>query len=288
MQSQRSQRDKDRKEFNKEILLTSDYSVGEASATDEHGWEKSLLLIRVHPCNPWFNSLIVFFFAIFASLRSLRTCFVFVLFLLILTQGCARLEHFGTSVRNTKEKFFPPDPRKAVKRMEDPYFADERFIGINRLVRQKYGKREPYTTRYRQIAQNDPDWLVRATAIRALNISRDKQSTPVFISSLSDPNPRIRLEAAKALANIPDPMSIGPLVKAVSSDQEDKDVRIAAVQALKHYKTTEVARTLINTLQLKDFGISWQARRSLITMTNQDFRYDEAQWLDYLNKKPLG
>jgi HEAT repeat protein len=83
-------------------------------------------------------------------------------------------------------------------------------------------------------------------------------------------------------------MSIGPLVKAVSSEQEDKDVRIAAVQALKHYKTTEVARTLINTLQLKDFGISWQARRSLITMTNQDFRYDEAQWLDYLNKKPLG
>jgi hypothetical protein len=208
--------------------------------------------------------------------------------LLCLLPGCAQVEHFGSNLRVTKEKYFPPDPSKPLKRMNDEYFADERFIGTNRLVRTKEGKREPYIDKYRQMAQNDPDWLVRATAIRALNICRDPQSTPLFITALSDPNQRIRLEAAKALANIPDQMSVGPLVKAVNNQDEDKDVRIAAAAALKHYRTNEVARTLINTLQIKEFGLSWQARRSLITMTAQDFRYDEAQWLDYINKKPLG
>ena len=49
--------------------------------------------------------------------------------------------------------------------MEDQYFPDERREGINEMVSYDFGKREPYTTRYEQLAQNDEDWLVRATAI---------------------------------------------------------------------------------------------------------------------------
>ena len=57
----------------------------------------------------------------------------------------------------------------AAVKMEDQYFPDERRQGINMLADRDYGRNPPYTDRYAQIAQSDPDYLVRATAIRALN-----------------------------------------------------------------------------------------------------------------------
>ena len=42
-------------------------------------------------------------------------------------------------------------------------------------------------------------------AIRALNICRDATATSIFINGLKDDNELVRLESAKALANIPDP-----------------------------------------------------------------------------------
>src|SRR5690349_19812996 len=51
-------------------------------------------------------------------------------------------------------------PRAAAVKMEDQYFPDERREGINELVKKDFGKREPYTKRYDQIAKFDDDWLV--------------------------------------------------------------------------------------------------------------------------------
>jgi HEAT repeat protein len=174
--------------------------------------------------------------------------------------------------------------------MEDQHFPDLRREGIMELVQHDYGKQPPYTDRYKQIALADPDWLVRASAVRALNIARDKSATPVFIKSLSDENADVRMEAAKALANIPDPAAIGPLLKTLNSPEENKDTRIAAANALKNYKSLEVARALTNALDSREFGLAWQARRSLRDITGKDFYYDQGQWLDYLtgSSKPLG
>src|SRR6185369_10448902 len=94
--------------------------------------------------------------------------------------------------------------RSAAVKMEDQYFPDERREGINDLAARDFGKREPYTQRYVQIAQTDDDWLVRATAIRALNRARDRSATPIFIRALSDKNEQVRLEACKGLIHLPD------------------------------------------------------------------------------------
>ncbi len=167
-------------------------------------------------------------------------------------------------------------------RMEDPDFPDERRIGINRLVRRSYGKDAPYTTRYAQIARDDPSPIVRAAAIRALNRSRDESAVDVFIRGLSDPAAAVRLEAAKALVNIPSDKAVPELLRVVRTPQEDPDVRIAAAEALSHYRRLDVARILAAHLQDRRFGISWQARRSLTQITGADFQYDEAAWLQYL------
>jgi hypothetical protein len=196
--------------------------------------------------------------------------------------SCARLEPLTDFGRNLTDYVTGNTPIKGVTQMEDRYFPDERRVGINRLADRSFGRREPYTDRYMQVAQYDSDYLVRATAIRALNRSREQRATPVFIKALEDSSPLVRQEAAKALANIPDPNAAGPLARLVANPQEPRDVRIAAADALKHYRTLDAGRALVGTLTSRDFGVAWQSRRSLVRLTGRDLKYDEAQWLQFL------
>ena len=207
-----------------------------------------------------------------------------------LAGGCAKLRPVGEFSQNVIDYFSGNTPIRAVARMEDRYFPDERRQGINRLADRDFGRRPPYTDRYAHIAQYDSDYLVRATAIRALNRARANEHTAVFVKALGDSSPLVRQEAAKALANMPDPDAVAGLVQLVNNTEEARDVRIAAADALKHYRRVDVARALAATLRGRDFGVSWQSRRSLIAMTGQDLRYDESKWLEYLSgsQSPFG
>lgn len=219
-------------------------------------------------------------------------------------------------------------PARAIQLMRDPTSADARRTGIAALsTRWNFGKLPPYPGYYQKIARDDSDYTVRAMAIRALNICRDGSATPIFVAGLRDKNELVRLESAKALANLPAPDAVLPLFIAVSGSREElgpdghavevaenQDVRIAAADALRRYRdlkngrakgmpeptggvesevardASAVARFLISHLNDLDFGVAWQCRQSLITMTGQDFRYDEAAWLAYLAgpSKPFG
>jgi hypothetical protein len=181
-------------------------------------------------------------------------------------------------------------PGRAARLMENAGSADARRRGINDLVRWDFAQDGPYIRRYRQIAQDDPDPLVRATALRALNRSRDAAARPLFVTALRDPSVEVRLEAAKGLVNLPDPNAAAPLIRVVSNPEEDRDVRIAAAEALRYYKSVEVARALIPRLSEREFGVAWQARRSLRRITGRDHHYDEAAWLAFITgpDKPFG
>ena len=195
-------------------------------------------------------------------------------------------------------------PGKYARLMEDDQSADSRRTGILRLVADyEFARKEPYTKRYWQIAQGDPDSLVRVAAVRALDRSRDRAVTPIAIKHMEDPNPLLRLEAAKALANIPDEKSIPALTRHLAATlemrgeggrlelvTESRDVRVACADALRNFPTKDVARSLIDALREKEFEVSYQARKSLTLMTGHDFRYDQAKWRDYLSKaeNPFG
>jgi hypothetical protein len=182
-------------------------------------------------------------------------------------------------------------PDRAARLMENDKSPDARRRGINELVRWDFAQNGPYIKRYRQIAAGDPDPLVRATAIRALNRARDAEARPIFISALGDGSTEVRLEAAKALANLPDPNAVGALLRVVSDvEHEDRDVRIAAADALRHHPSMDVVRALIPRLSEHDFGVAWQSRRSLRQITGRDLGYDESAWLTYITgpDKPFG
>jgi len=160
---------------------------------------------------------------------------------------------------------------------------DRRRLGLVSLTDRPFGKAPPYTTRYKQIAQFDTSPLVRATALRSLNRSRDESATGIMIAALDDESPLVRLEAAKGLANLPNSNAAGPLLKVFTNPKEEVDVRIAAADALRYNRTLEVARALVDTLQSPDFGIAWQSRQSLRAMTGQDLHYNQSAWLELLS-----
>jgi len=203
--------------------------------------------------------------------------------LLLLSTGCG-------AMRGMTEIISGNTASKNALMMEDQHSADQRREGMIFLVDHEYGHHPPYTTRYQQIALSDTDPLVRAMAVRSLNISRDKTATGVFIKSLSDKSPLVRLEGAKALYRVPDPASVDKLLALATSNEETKDVRIAAAEALQHYKRLDVGRTLVGLLNQRDFGIAWQARRTLKRLTGKDLNYDESAWLNFITgpSKPLG
>lgn len=188
------------------------------------------------------------------------------------------------------EKLNGDTPRHAIIQMKDERSADNRRNGMNRLLEWDYTHRPPYTRVYEGMASIDPDPTVRAAALRACNRSRDKRATPVFIKALSDKNEWVRLEAAKGLANLPDPNAAAPLTAVANNPDENRDVRIAATDALKYYRTLEIARVLSGLLADGEFSVSWQAHRSLVFLTHKDFGYDQGAWLAYFvgPERPLG
>ena len=195
-------------------------------------------------------------------------------------------------------------PGHYAQMMEDEQSADQRRTGMLRLVSDyDFARKDPYTKRYWQIAQGDPDPLVRVAAVRALNRSRQTSVTPIAIRYMDDTNPLLRLEAAKALANIPEPKAVPALTRHLAaaievmgpagrpeSLPETRDVRVACADALRNYPDKDVAKSLVDALNEKEFEVSWQARQSLILMTGHDYRYDQSRWRDYFLKadKPFG
>lgn len=197
---------------------------------------------------------------------------------------------FGAPVDAFHWWFKSDRPNTAARKMEDASSADARREGINDLLEYPFTKRPPYTIRYRQIAQYDSDSTVRAVAIRASNRARDVGASPVFVVGLDDKSELVRLEAAKALVHLPEPAATAPLMRILANREENRDVRIAAADALKHYRNLTVARALAASLGDKDFGVIWQARRSLVYLIGHDYRYDEGSWLSYFAgpDKPFG
>jgi len=181
-------------------------------------------------------------------------------------------------------------PKRYALMMDDPQSPDARRVGVLELVERPWGESPPYTDRYAQIAaEADADYLLRATAIRALNRSREPGHTDLFVKGLSDDSNWVRLESAKALNRLPDPAAAPALIAVLSKADEAKDVRIAAAEALQHYQRLDVARVLVGLLGEREFGLAWQAHHSLKRVTGQDFGYNEAEWLAYLTSpsKPL-
>jgi hypothetical protein len=176
-------------------------------------------------------------------------------------------------------------PVKYAAAMEDAKSPDRRRQGILQLANYRFARTNPiYAKRWDQIATEPAaDPTVRAAAIRAMNHARDNRHSQTFVDALGDADAAVRLEAAKALANLPNAAAVPKLIDRLQHD-DNQDVRIACADALREYKTPEVARALVGVLPERQFGVAYRARESLILMTGHNFRWDEGAWLEYFAK----
>ncbi len=157
--------------------------------------------------------------------------------------------------------------------------SDERIQGISRIPDYGFGRGEPYTDAYATLASSGESDLVRATAIRAINRSGDATRSGLLVTALADESTLVRLEAAKALGNLPDPAAVGPLLQSAGGVDENLDVRLASVDALRHYpQNSEVIDRLIALLEGDVFDLAFQARASLAVLFGRDLGYDAAAW----------
>lgn len=170
-----------------------------------------------------------------------------------------------------------------VSAMRDPIFPDERRLGIVGIQRRDELRDPAYVAELESIARIDSAGAVRAQAARALNQARDENARPIFVSLLSDPEPRVQLEAVKALRNLPDESAVPKLVAIAGNDDRSRDVRVWAVAALSSYRKLEVARALVPLLESRDFSVAFEARCSLRRMTGRDYHFEEGVWLKYLS-----
>jgi len=173
-------------------------------------------------------------------------------------------------------------PFNAAKAMLDPVYPDRRRNAIMYFSKKSWGRQDPYVTYFAEMVRSDPDYSVRAMALRALNRARSKENVPLYIRCLNDPNEKVRLEAAKALANIPDATAVPRLLEHLNNTDENIDVRIACADALREYRTKIVAQALIRALGDRDFAVAWQSRISLKLMTGRDYRYAQGPWREYV------
>ncbi len=175
-----------------------------------------------------------------------------------------------------------PTPRDYAKTLADPDAEpDMQRQAIDGLVKRRGGRTEAYTSLYAAIAGDDSENdLVRSSAVRALGKSEADDQAAQLVELLDDPSAWVRLEAAKALIYVPNRDAVPTLLARAGDEQEDQDVRIAAVAALRHYPMPEVVERLTASLEADPFALAFQARMSLVAIFGTDRGYEPDRWSD--------
>jgi HEAT repeat protein len=150
------------------------------------------------------------------------------------------------------------------------------------------------------VARTDTDAMVRCAAVRAMPASAEADHVPTLLKLLKsarDPvegcRPAagmVRWEAAKALRAIAEAEAydvshreaIIETLLEVLSKEEERNVKLTAINTLEHFAQRPVPIALINAMEADDFSIKHAAEQSLITLTGTTHHHDPAAWRFWL------
>jgi len=170
---------------------------------------------------------------------------------------------------------------------DDP---DLRYKALSKLSTSQALTQDASVEVVKVIARNDASPLVRGLAVHCLGLIADDRVVDQLVSSMTDPDGRVRSEAAWALAQVPYQafeqtkkvkQAKETLLKALAEDTT-LDVRINSATALASFQDRDVLYGLILALKDQDFAVRYHAERSLVALTGKTFRTDAARWLQWL------
>lgn len=197
-----------------------------------------------------------------------------------LAGGC----NLASSRRGGGESLFelvgPPTPAEAAQWAVDPASPDNRQQGLLLLANSSFGGESVYMELYR-IALEDEDAAVRAAAVKAIGLHGGPvEGRRVLAILKSTEDELVRREAARTLARIHLPESIPALIEMLSRSAEpDAESRALAAEALGQHREPRVVQALLAALSDPRLVVGDAARRSLVTLTGEDFGYEPEPWL---------
>jgi hypothetical protein len=195
----------------------------------------------------------------------------------------------------------PPTPAQAAAWAGDPYDPDKRFRGTVLLSNAPWGGESVYLDLYRARlgampnTEPDADPSVRAAAAFALGLHGSPDDAPTVAKLLTEDDRLVRITAVRSLQRIHNPLVVPALIDrtwpgppdGVLDPQDhrkpelDPDIRAEAADALAQYPETRVFQSLVAALGDDRFIVTSAARKSLKTLTGQDFGDDHKKWLEW-------
>lgn len=178
--------------------------------------------------------------------------------------------------------------------------ADERRRAVEAISDKPEATTEWVIMAFDSIARTDVDPTVRVAALRGLGKSAGPSTVPTLVKLLKpgDPPPDVhrappvvRWEAALLLRDI----SRAGKIDSVQSEEvisvllaradtdDDRNVRIAAIEGLGSFKDQRVLAGLVLALKERDFAIQSAAEGSLRDLTGQSHNYDADEWAKWIS-----
>ena len=160
--------------------------------------------------------------------------------------------------------------------------ADLRREGVLALGKGKWPNAPTTPELLGVFAMEDPDPLVRATAVQSLAKLHGHPKMGEILQAVSqDDSALVRWEGVKALGAHAGSESLTILLDRVASDA-DASVRAEAAGMLVAYRDLRGLRVLVQGMDDDSFQVSYRARQSLRKLTGKDFEYDVLAWQSWL------
>ena len=176
-----------------------------------------------------------------------------------------------------------PTPTSAKIVLVASHLPDERREALQAIAKDRKAlKEESVVKLFCHVARTDKDALVRGAAVRGL-VGMEGQNVLETLTHVAanDAVPHVRADAVRALGARVPPEGMAAVAGVLNGDS-DADVRIAAAEALRHFRQKEAAETLVATLSDRNLTVAQKAWESLRYMTGQDLPRDGQAWTAYL------
>lgn len=177
--------------------------------------------------------------------------------------------------------------------------ADARRRAVERLSDSRYFDHDDVGQAIDLAARTDLDDTVRRVAVRSLAQSDRHEVAGMLLALLGAPDERtstppagdqLRWDTVNALIQLVQRMSLGETTlrdirrtgDRLLEHDPSRDVRLAAARLLGYCPSREGLIVLIGALRHTDFGVVYEAERSLMRLTGQTQNHDHNRWLRWL------
>lgn len=161
--------------------------------------------------------------------------------------------------------------------------ADKRREGVHLLGSSPYKKYVSSADLLAQLAKDDPDVIVRLTAVKMLaRFPQYRELLATYEETARDSDARVRLETVQQFATLRHNHQSVSILLRLLRDDTDVAVRAGAAAELGYHADAQCLEALLVGLTAEEFHVSYRSRESLQRLTGQDFAYDVEAWRSWI------